>query len=88
MQVWAALLRATALALKPADPGTACGLRMRAHLAAAAPREARRERCFRRGSAPPGRAHREAPPGRMGVSQPWPENPLPGRDARNLQELP
>lgn len=26
--------------------------------------------------------------GRMGVSQPWPENPLPGRDARNLQELP
>ncbi|XP_036064154.1 zinc finger protein 707 isoform X1 [Onychomys torridus] len=35
---------------------------MHPHLAAAAPREAGRERCFRPDSAPPGRAHREDPP--------------------------
>ncbi|CAO2601981.1 Zinc finger protein 707 [Lemmus lemmus] len=35
---------------------------MRPHLSAAAPLEARHKCCFRRGSAPPRRAHREDPP--------------------------
>lgn len=59
----AALLRATALALKPTlPPGIPRGLQMRQRLAPAAPGDAPRERCFERGSALPERANGDAPP--------------------------